>query len=204
MYGNRIARWVVAMLLVPSFAWGQRNCTNGMRVEGTITDPTGVVIPGAQVQASSGQKTTTDAAGHYLLPCLPATSSTITVEAEGFAQGTAQARFRAGEVALASVQADVQVSGDTAADPNRGPGTTDLSRNEVQQLADDPDDFLRQLQVLAANGGGAVQSVILTVDGFRNASVLPPKSSIASIRVQIQPMPIPDFHFESGLDENDD
>lgn len=132
----------------------------------------------------------TDATGHYLLPCLPATSSTITVEAEGFAQGTAQARSRAGEMAhvnlqlaLASVQADVQVSGDTAADPNRGPGTTDLNRNEVQQLADDPDDFLRQLQVLAANGGGAVQSVILTVDGFRNASVLPPKSSIASIRV---------------------
>ena len=50
-------------------------------------------------------------------------------------------------------------------------------------MADDPDDFKRQLQVLAASSGGAPGQAIITVDGFQNSSTLPPKSSIASIRV---------------------
>ena len=50
-------------------------------------------------------------------------------------------------------------------------------------MADDPDDFKRQLQVLAATSGGAPGQAIITVDGFQNSSTLPPKSSIASIRV---------------------
>ena len=48
---------------------------------------------------------------------------------------------------------------------------------------DDPDDFLRQLQVLAAEAGGDTTQAIIMVDGFQNPSALPPKSSIASIRI---------------------
>jgi hypothetical protein len=33
-------------------------------------------------------------------------------------------------------------------------------------MADDPDDFKRQLQVLAASSGGAPGQAIITVDGF--------------------------------------
>jgi len=47
--------------------------------------------------------------------------------------------------------------------------------------------FLRQLQVLAANSGGDPSATVIVVDGFQNASALPPKSSIASIRIN------PDF-----------
>ncbi len=51
----------------------------------------------------------------------------------------------------------------------------------MQQLADDPDDFLRQLQTLASTVGA--DTATFMVDGFRNASALPPKGSIASIRI---------------------
>ena len=58
-----------------------------------------------------------------------------------------------------------------------------LGTQEVQRLSDDPDEFLRELQSLAAGGGGPSGSALVTVDGFQNGSTLPPKSSIASIRV---------------------
>ena len=64
--------------------------------------------------------------------------------------------------------------------PAQAAGTTLLGVREVQQLPDDPDDFLRELQVLA---GGDPASTVIVVDGFQNASALPPKSSIASIRI---------------------
>jgi hypothetical protein len=147
---------MAAIAIVPS-ASAQETCVNGIRVEGAITDPTGAVIPGAQVQSTSGQRTTSDATGHYVLPCDPTTATTITVHADGFATGTVSVRVRQGAVArvnlklaLQSVQSDVQVQADDSSPGNDGgAGTTVLGSKEVQQLPDDPDDLLRVLQTLA-------------------------------------------------------
>ena len=78
-------------ILASSLSYGQQNCAGGIRVEGTITDPTDAAIAGAQVQAGNGERATTDATGHYLLPCIPAASTTLTAQADGFARGTASA-----------------------------------------------------------------------------------------------------------------
>jgi len=185
-------KWIrgllVAVTLIPSLAIAQQTCANGMRVEGTIADPTGAVIPGAQVQAASGEKTTSDATGNYVLSCVAGTSSLITAQAEGFASNTARARGRGGEavrvnirLAIATVHADVQVNGDSGIDSSGA--TMTLNTQAVQGLADDPDDFLRELQVLASEAGGDPTQAIIMVDGFQNPSALPPKSSIASIRI---------------------
>jgi len=182
-------KWLVfAGVLIPWPASAQQTCTNGVRVEGTIADPTGAVIPGAQVQAASGEKTTSDVAGRYMLPCVSGGSIVLAVQAQGFANGTTRARGRVGEtlrlniqLVIASVQTDVQVNGDSEID--RGGNTTTLNTKTVQRLADDPDDFLRQLQVLAAEAGGDPTQAVIMVDGFQNPSALPPKSSIASIRI---------------------
>ena len=58
-------------------------------IQGTITDPTRAVIPGATVEASSSNlvkslSVNTDAVGNYLLPSLPPGSYTIRVSADGF------------------------------------------------------------------------------------------------------------------------
>jgi hypothetical protein len=171
------------ILLFPYQIHAQQPCANGVRVEGAVTDPTGAVIPGASVQ-TEGTTATADARGHYLLVCAKP-NAVITVQAEGFTTGTAHTpRQMTGtaqvniQLTVAAVQTDVQVNSDSGTDS--GGNTTNLSSKAVQQLADDPDDFLRELQVLA---GGDPASTIIVVDGFQNTSALPPKNSIASIRI---------------------
>ena len=191
MYRKWIWELAVAGMLAPSAMSAQQTCVNGFRLDGIVTDSTGAVIPGAQVQAADGERTTTDATGHYLLLCIPARSNTITIQAEGFSTGTAHARVQPSGVAhvnmqllVAAVQTEVRVGdGPTAMDAGQGTGTRTLGTREVQQLADDPDDFLRQLQALAAISGGIPGAAIITVDGFQNTSALPPKGSIATIRI---------------------
>jgi Carboxypeptidase regulatory-like domain len=182
---------LLAWLLLSGAALAQQSCIRGMHIDGVITDPTGAVIPGARVQASTGATGVTDATGHYAFVCVPLTSTTITADADGFSQAIVRAHARAGgaahvnlQLAVASVQTDVQVNANTnGADDGRTASTTILGTEEVQQLSDDPDEFLRELQALAAGGGGPAGSALVTVDGFQNSSTLPPKSSIASIRV---------------------
>ncbi|MGA2169518.1 MAG: carboxypeptidase-like regulatory domain-containing protein [Terracidiphilus sp.] len=59
MSNNWCRMAALAGMLVPSLAFAQQSCRNGFRIEGTITDPTGAVIPGATVHASSGETATT-------------------------------------------------------------------------------------------------------------------------------------------------
>ena len=185
---------ILAGLSVPWSVSAQQTCANGIRVEGTIADPTGAVIPGALMQAASGEKTTSDATGSYALPCVAGTSAVITAQAEGFASEIARARGHIGStvrvnvhLSIASVQEDVQVNGDAANENGGGAGTTVLNTQQVQQLPDDPDDLLSQLQILASTSGGDPAATTIVVDGFQTPSAMPPKSSIASIRIN------PDF-----------
>jgi hypothetical protein len=195
MISVRIETLVFVLGILPSVAPAQQSCPNGIRIEGTITDPTGAVVPSAQVQASDGENAVADATGRYILPCTPVGTVGVNVQAEGFGVKSLNVKTRPGQVMhinvqleIGAVQTDVQVSADADdVSGSNGAGTTALNTKQVQQLADDPDDFLRQLQVLAANSGGDPSAVVIVVDGFQNASALPPKSSIASIRIN------PDF-----------
>src|SRR5689334_9373482 len=58
-------------------------------ISGTLTDPTGAVIPGARLTATNSAqgiqyKTTSDAKGAYTLPSLPVGKYDLRVEARGF------------------------------------------------------------------------------------------------------------------------
>ena len=188
---HRLLTVMLAGLFLPAIALTQQPCTSGIRVEGTISDPTGALVAGAQIVSEDGRRTTTDGAGRFVLPCVPSAAASITVQAGGFAPAVAQARAPLGgtahlnlRLAIASVQTDVQGNADAAGvDTDSGTDTTTLNSAEVQRLADDPDDFLRQLQQLAAASGSDPNAASIKVDGFQNGSALPPKSSIASIRV---------------------
>jgi hypothetical protein len=176
------------MLGTISTVAAQQNCPNGIRIEGSVTDSTGAMIPGARVEASSGEKTVSDTAGHYTLPCVSKASASVTARADGFTDGVTHIpAHKAGkmnlniQLAIASVQTEVQVSADSGI--GNGGETAALNTKTLQGLADDPDDFLRELQVLAAEGGGDPSTAMIMVDGFQNPSALPPKNSIASIRI---------------------
>lgn len=188
--GEKYAVLLVGLLLAES-ALAQKPCVRGMHIDGVITDPTGAVILGAHVQAAGGATAITDATGHYDLPCVPATSTMITADASGFARRTASAHAHGDgpvhvnlRLAVAPVETDVEVSANASGpDSNDSASTTVLGTEAVQQLSDDPDDLLRELQALAASGGGPPESAIVAVNGFQHSSALPPRSSIASIRV---------------------
>ena len=169
----------------------QRPCPTGVRIDGVVADPGGAVVAGAHVQASDGEVAITDAAGHFLLSCIPFGFDKLAVQAEGFATVDFPGGRPAGKttkvtlkLAMLEVEEVVQVTEDpTSMDPDHGGGTLVIDTKAVQRLADDPDDFLRQLQVLASADGGSPANALISVDGFENGSALPPKSSIASIRV---------------------
>ncbi|MEZ2346482.1 carboxypeptidase regulatory-like domain-containing protein [Terriglobus sp. RCC_193] len=178
-------------ILLATAASAQKTCADGVRVDGTVSDQSGASVVGAVITGAGGDKSVTDASGHYVLPCQPK-SFVLHVQAEGFAEATVRrAVSQAGPVRLdiklsiASVSADVQVTANdrVALDPDRGSGTVVLDSQLIKQLADDPDDFLRQLQALASESGGNPTTAVITVDGFQSATVLPPKGSIASIHV---------------------
>lgn len=175
-------------MLSPVVAAAQQGC-NGARVEGMVLDPDGAAIAGALIHAH-GMNATTDAKGHYALPCVTAHSERVMAAAAGFQAKTETLKTPAGEtvhfdfhLAVARVNTDVQVGGDEGVnlDSDDGIGTHTLTQKQIQQLADDPDDFKRELQVLAAANGGAPGAARITVNGFENASALPPKASIARI-----------------------
>jgi hypothetical protein len=187
---------LIAILPVSALAFAQQPCPEGIRIEGSITDPAGAVIPGAQIETADGTQTVTDAAGNFVLPCVPARSTILHVQAAGFTPGIITASAQTGgiahvnlQLAIAQVQTEVHVSADTASlGTDQGAGTRTLTTEDIQQLPDDPDDLLQQLQLLASTGGGAATSATIVVDGFQNGSAMPPKSAIASIRVNPDPI----------------
>jgi|GEM_PF-2821638 len=74
------------LLLLPTSALAQEFRAT---VSGTVTDPSGAVVPGANVQVqetSTGaiSRTTSDAAGEYVVPFLLPGNYSITVKASGF------------------------------------------------------------------------------------------------------------------------
>jgi hypothetical protein len=92
-------------------------------ITGTVTDPSGAVIPGAKVTATRvetgvSQFTVTSGAGTYTIPRLTVGTYNVTAEAAGFKTGTAdgitldvaQERAVDFKLVLAGVTAEVQVS----------------------------------------------------------------------------------------------
>ena len=78
----------LAFFLAPSFSFGQ---TLNASLSGTVTDSSGAVIPGTSVTAINtatgiATKTTSDAAGSYTFPSLPAGNYDLTFQKEGFTE----------------------------------------------------------------------------------------------------------------------
>ncbi|SDE98813.1 TonB-dependent receptor [Terriglobus roseus] len=182
--------WVILLFTTPHFSQAQEPCRDGVRVEGVVTDLSGALIPGANVRANAAS-VTSGPTGQFVLTCVPV-GSTVEAVATGF--GTASARVDGSlgstahlsiRLSVGDVQSSVQVDADAPTlDDTNGAGTLVLGAKEIEQLPDDPDDLVAQLQSMAANGGGnPATSTLIAVDGFQNGSALPPKSAIASIRI---------------------
>ena len=161
----------------------------GSAVSGTIRDTTLALIPGATVVIDGAPAITAGSDGRFRLTCVADGQHSLTIAAEGFAENHLSLKsprsapiditLLAGE----SVTVDVNAEDNPLATTNASGASATLSGSRLQALADDPDDLLRELQQLAALSGGNPANTTIAVDGFQGSSALPPKASIAYIKV---------------------
>lgn len=81
-----VSAFIALLLLVPGISWPQAETG---QITGTITDPTGAVVPNVTVTArntatGATRTTTTTGAGVYVVPSLPPGDYEMTVSAQGF------------------------------------------------------------------------------------------------------------------------
>ncbi len=183
---------LLAANLLPIAARAQSPCrADAAMATGQVLDTTGAAVMDATVTLPSIRaELHTDREGRFSTTCLPAGPYELTVVAPSFGSVTRSILVGAGsrptvvrldpETVQTEVTAAVTASGVSSEDIA---GSRTLETSDIAQLADDPDEFGRQLQVLAAAAGGAPGEAIVTVNGFQNSGQIPPKSSIAFIRI---------------------
>ncbi len=157
---------------------------------GVVRDSTDALVPGAVLTLDGSRNATSGADGRFRFPCMAGGAHKLDIHAEGFADNTLPVTLpRAAEMQLvlqpASVQTSVEVTADEQPllDPNATGASHTISGKQLQGLADDPDDLQRELQQLAGTMGGNPSNVTFAVNGFQGSTKLPPKSSIAYIKV---------------------
>lgn len=168
-------------------------------LRGTITDPSGALVPKALVQLrgpGGEHRATTDDSGKYNFPSLPAGKYNVRVIAKGFTVGEHRDLEITGPAAFdfqLTIEAESQVVDveeeanrvSVSTDPSSNGGQLVLRQNELQALSDDPDELAQQLQAMAGPGAGPEGGQIY-IDGFTGNN-LPPKSQIREVRINSNP-----------------
>ena len=188
------------MLLYGFAASAFAQANNGV-IRGTITDPTGAVIPNADVQVTTpgghvAAEVSSDGAGGYRAGRLAAGTYIVKASAHGFAASAPKAvTVTAGqsrqfdlslqiEVEKQQVQVDSEsTTVDTSPDDNAN--AIVIKGKDLDALSDDPDELQSELQALAGPAAGPNGGEIY-IDGFTGGQI-PPKSSIREIRVNQNP-----------------
>jgi outer membrane receptor protein involved in Fe transport len=125
-------------------------------VNGTITDPSGAVVPGASVKVENQEnglerETRTTDAGFYTLPGLPAGTYQVTIQQQGFATAVRKdLRLTVGNVSTLNIALEVgttaQVTDVTAEAPlvetTRTNASTTVSERQVLELPVNGRNFL--------------------------------------------------------------
>ncbi len=188
----------VLLFVLAPVGWAQAN--NGT-IRGTVTDPSGAVIPGATVSVTTTDghtiaTATSDASGAYRTNGLAAGTYIIIANATGFAPSSSKAVVVAAgqskqfDIAL-QIQVEKQqvvVNEDTptvSVDPTSNANSLVIKGKDLDALSDDPDELQNELNALAGPGAGPNGGQIY-IDGF-TAGQLPPKSAIREIRINQNP-----------------
>lgn len=188
---------IICSLALTLHAWAQ---TPTGAIHGTVTDPSGAVVPSANLSLSTSAglaKSVTSAAdGTFAIDRLVPGRYSLSVSAQGFAETTVGdiLVFSGGTTAkditlqLAVQQQQVQVNEqdqnlDTSADNNAN--SIVIKGKDLDALSDDPDELQDELNALAGPSAGPSGGEVY-IDGFTGGQ-LPPKSSIREIRINQNP-----------------
>lgn len=170
-------------------------------VRGQVTDPTGAVIPNANVSLTTPDghtvaTVTSTGRGAYEVNNLTPGTYIVIANAQGFAASSSKAiSITAGQTKQFDVSLEIEVEKqqvqvnaesttvDTSPDSNAN--ALVLKGKDLDALSDDPDELQSELQALAGPSAGPNGGQIY-IDGFTGGQ-LPPKSSIREIRVNQNP-----------------
>ncbi len=185
---------------MPAFAQNSGQAATGS-IHGQVADPTGAVIPGATVVATTtagkvAGKATSDAVGAYSIQGLPPGTYGVTATAPGFAAyavpGIVVAAGRTRtinaklQIQVEQQQVQVQAESNTVStSPESNANAVIITGKALNALSDDPDELQNELEALAGPAAGPNGGQIY-IDGFTGGQ-LPPKSSIREIRVNQNP-----------------
>ncbi len=145
-------------------------------IAGTVTDPSGAVIPNATVsikndQTAATSTATTNKTGYYQFSLLPPATYTVTISAPGFQKATRTATVAVGQSSTLNTQLVVQ-SAATSVTVEAGAGVvqtqnpniaTTMSSQQVQNVPNGGGD----LSYIAQTAPGAVMN---TQQGYGNFS----------------------------------
>ena len=168
-------------------------------LQGRVLDPSGAVIPQAQVTVTSASgksvNAVSDAAGSYQVRGLAAGAYTVNATSTGFAPFTSSVTLAPGQTKSLNIamqiqiqQQQVQVEADTPTvdtSPDQNANAVVLKGKDLDALSDDPDELESQLQALAGPAAGPNGGEVY-IDGFTGGQ-MPPKSSIREIRINQNP-----------------
>ena len=180
---------------LPATAAGQTGS-----IHGTVTDPSGAVIPSSTVTLSNkngfSTATTSGGDGTFAIDHLEPGRYFITATAQGFAPlDSVEVMVFANRTTVQKVALKIQVetqqvnvtdegmSVDTSAANNAN--SMVIKGKDLDALSDDPDELQNELNALAGPAAGPNGGQIY-IDGFTGGQ-LPPKSSIREIRINQNP-----------------
>ena len=169
-------------------------------LHGNVLDPTGAVVPGADVTLTRGaqvQHIKSGPQGQYVFRDLEPGTYSISVNATGFAPfSMPEITLAAGaskhlnlNLAIPIEQQQVTVSGEEGPTVGTAPTSNTnaivLKGSALNALSSDPDELANELQALAGPSAGPSGGQIY-IDGFTGGE-LPPKSAIREIRINRDP-----------------
>jgi hypothetical protein len=195
---KRILFVMLALLVTLSAGatWVAAQTNNSGSVSGTVTDPSGAVVPGATVTAKSVARgttfqATTGSGGNYSFSLLEPGSYSVTVEATGFQKAESTLDVSVSQTTTSNFALSVATAGTTVTvteaapllQSQNGDVSTALSQQQVSQVPNPGND----LSYVAQIAPGAVMN---TFGGYGNFSSygLPATSNLFTL---------------NGMDDND-
>ncbi len=156
-----LAVLVVALMIAPSLM--AQSLSSGA-LAGTITDPSGAVVPNATVTLKSNstgatRTTTTNSTGAYRFSLLQPGSYTVTAEAQGFTKAQTTASVNVGQATVADVKMKVGTTSQTVEVTSAAP----LVNTENAELTTN---FSQTVVANAPNGGNDLTYIAQTAPGI--------------------------------------
>jgi hypothetical protein len=186
-----LALLVIALMIAPSLM--AQSLVSG-DVTGTVTDPSGAVVTGAQVtlkNTANGQtrSTTSTSSGAYRFSLLPPGNYTVSATAQGFSKAETTAAVNVGQATVADIKLAVGSSSQTVEVTSAAPlvqaDNADLSTNFDQNIVANAPNGGNDLTYIAQTAPGVNMNTGMGYGNFNTAG-LPATSNMFTMNGENQ------------------